>query len=332
MRVASVLRLPALHFILIGATLFALAPHPSTTAARVAPVRAPIVIPATTVAELVADHQRAFGAPPTSAEISTLIENEADREILYREALMLGLDRADPAVERRVVEKVRFLYGDDAGTNTEAFRQGVELGLHRNDIVVRRTLVTKMELLAKRASRSLAPTGPALERALESHLEEHAERYARPAEVSLRHVLFSTDRRGHAAEADATAWRRELASAALRTPDATGGDLFALGHAFQNRSSRALAKIFGTAFADAVMTLDPGSWSPPIPSSYGTHLVWVTTHTPARVPELAEIRARVLRGYLATQHEVYLEEFMAALRDMYEIRTESPSHTPEADA
>jgi len=50
---------------------------------------------------------------------------------------------------------------------------------------------------------------------------------------------------------------------------------------------------FGAEFADAVFALEPGTWAGPVASAYGQHLVLVTEHAAARLPELAEVSGRV---------------------------------------
>jgi hypothetical protein len=328
---ARLVRLPALHFIVIGAALFALTLRmPDDPAGAATSRRAPIVIAGATVAELREEYRAEKGAPPTAAELQALIQGEADLEMLYREALLLGLDRADPSVEARVVEKMRFLYGEEAGTDAEAYQRGMELGIQLDDVVVRQTLITRMQLLAKRASLAREPEGAALDRALEVELEQHAERYRQPATVDLQHVFFSADRRGAAAMADAEAWRRDLAPAPGDAVPPRGGDVFALGAEFRRQSQQALAKHFGEDFAAAVMSLEPGTWSPPVRSSYGVHVVRVTEKTPGRVPPLADVRPRVLRAYRAAQHDTYFDELLQALRGMYEVRTEDVTTSPSA--
>ncbi len=55
----------------------------------------------------------AQGRPaPTSAELQDLVEHRVREEILYREALALGLDRGDTIVRRRLAQKMAFLAED----------------------------------------------------------------------------------------------------------------------------------------------------------------------------------------------------------------------------
>lgn len=316
------LRLPALHFLVLGAGLAAFQ-GAGPGADPLPPVaREPIVITAARVAEIRSDYERSV-SPPTPAELDALVARAADEEMLYREARLLGLDRADGAVKWRIVEKMHFLYGDEAGDADTAYRRGLALGLDEDDTVVRNALVTKMRLLAKAASRSDEPTGEDLDRALSDHLAAHAATYRRREELSLTQVFLNAGTRGPALAADADALLRRLR--AEHTTPATAarlGDPFIAGPAFRSISRAGLAKLFGEALADTVATLPPDRWSEPIRSPYGLHLVWVDDRTAANLPPLDAVRARVLRAYRAERRDRYLARMMDELRAAYVVRVE----------
>lgn len=315
----AIARAPALHFILIGAVLFAV---DSLTAAvdPAASSREPIVITAARVAEIREEYSRMVGTPPTPAELAALVKREADDEMLYREALLLGLDRGDPAVDWRVIEKMAFLYEEEAGDHAEALRRGRELGLQRDDVVVRNGLITKMRLLARGMSRTEEPTGAGLDRALEAYFDEHRDEYQRVEELSFVHVFFRGDDRR---EADAIALRARLGSV---DPGAvTGvkeGDPFPAGNVIRAASTQALVKLFGEDFARAAMALEERRWSDPIRSPFGLHLVWVTERRGASHPDLADVRSQVLHSYRAERQKQYLEKLLTDVRAAYEVRIE----------
>jgi peptidyl-prolyl cis-trans isomerase C len=50
--------------------------------------------------------------PPTQSELKGLVEGRVREEILYREALALGLDEGDTIVKRRLAQKMEFLADD----------------------------------------------------------------------------------------------------------------------------------------------------------------------------------------------------------------------------
>jgi len=314
---------PAAHFAVLGALLFLVTSR--TTAPLVAArAREPIVITSARVADIRDDYARVIGGTPTPSDVAALVAREADEEMLYREALLLGLDRGDQSVEYRVVEKMRFLYGEEAGDNEHAYRRGLALGLDRDDVVVRSALITKMRLLAKAASEAEAPTGEDLERVLAEYLERHAARYAPPMQLGVTHVFLDAGRRGSALVRDAEEIGRRLRAQGIR-PDAApaSGDAFAAGNVLRRVSPSTLRKLFGDAFAEAVAALEPGRWSEPIRSPYGLHLVWVSERDAGETPSLAAVRSRVLNAYRAERHEEYVARMLAQLRAAYEVRVEN---------
>jgi len=52
--------------------------------------------------------------PPTDSELAGLVDDAVTEEILYREALRLGLDRDDTIVRRRLAQKMTFMLEDGA--------------------------------------------------------------------------------------------------------------------------------------------------------------------------------------------------------------------------
>lgn len=318
--VRAALRAPALHFLLLGGLLFAVA---STGVDPVeAPRREPIVISAARIEEIRRDYAQTLGAVPTPEELAALVAREADDEMLYREALLLGLDRGDPAVEWRIIEKMEFLYGDAVESNEQALRRGLELGLQRDDAVVRSGLITKMRLLAKGASRSEEPRGEELEATLREYFESHREDYQQPEQLTFVHVFVSGGDAARETEARELAGR--LAAARTSPEEAISeSDAFVTGNVARAASRGGLAKIFGEVFAETVAGLEEGRWSDPIRSPYGFHVVWLSEKRAAGTPELGAVRSRVLHAYRADRQQQRLEELLAEIRRAYEVRIEA---------
>jgi len=66
------------------------------------------------LAQLVMVFQSQWRREPTQEEFSRLIDNKVQEEILYREALAMGLDKDDEIVKRRMAQKMQFLAEDVA--------------------------------------------------------------------------------------------------------------------------------------------------------------------------------------------------------------------------
>ena len=109
---------PLLHFLLIGAALFGLF-YQVADPEVVADNR--IVISEADIDRLITLYERKLQRLPTQQELNGLVEAQVREEILYREALAMGLDQDDTIVRRRMAQKVEFMFNDlvDAAEPTE---------------------------------------------------------------------------------------------------------------------------------------------------------------------------------------------------------------------
>ena len=109
------LRDPLVHFLLGGALLFGLYGLVGEEADR--PDR--VVVSEIEIERLASTFARTWMRPPTQGELDGLIDDFVTEEILYREALELGLDRNDLVIRRRLRQKMEFLAQDLAAPNAD---------------------------------------------------------------------------------------------------------------------------------------------------------------------------------------------------------------------
>ncbi len=107
------LREPLVHFLLIGATLFALFDMFSAPAESLEKL---IVISSGDLEALQANFTRTWQRPPTEQELQGLIEQNIRDEIAYREAMSMGLDQDDTFIRRRLRLKLELLLEDLAAS------------------------------------------------------------------------------------------------------------------------------------------------------------------------------------------------------------------------
>lgn len=101
---------PLLVFLLLGSGLFA----GQRWLADADDERRVVTVTDEQVDALRARWDAQWGRPPTDRELQGLLDEMVREEILYREALRLGLDRGDPIVRRRLAEKMTFMLEDNA--------------------------------------------------------------------------------------------------------------------------------------------------------------------------------------------------------------------------
>lgn len=115
--VRSLLREPLVHFLALGTGLFLLFRFASS------PVELDpreIVVTSGHIDHIVEVFSKTRQRPPSPEELQGLIDQHVLEEVLYREAIAMGLDKDDTIVRRRMRQKMEFLVDDFAsGEPTE---------------------------------------------------------------------------------------------------------------------------------------------------------------------------------------------------------------------
>jgi len=113
------IRSPLLHFLVLGALLFVLY---SIYGDKGQMENKEIVVSAQQVELLSSLWEKQWRRPPMPQELEGLINSYIREEVLYREALAMGLDRDDMVVRRRLAQKIEFL-AQDLATRGEPSEQ-----------------------------------------------------------------------------------------------------------------------------------------------------------------------------------------------------------------
>ncbi len=111
MSLSRLYREPLVHFLVAGALIFAWS---AWRGEPVDPADRTIEVGREQQALIALDFERTMQRPPTDAELDGLVERWVREEVLYREALRLGLDKGDPVVRRRLAKKMDFLAASQA--------------------------------------------------------------------------------------------------------------------------------------------------------------------------------------------------------------------------
>jgi hypothetical protein len=268
---------PLIHFLLIGMAIFAVYeivvdPNPDN--------QDRIQLTGRDISSMADAWQSRWNRPPTSQELQGLIDETIREQIMYREALKLGLDN--------------------------------------NDIIVRRRLAQKMDFLF----RDLAAPGEPTDDMLEAFLADNAERFEFPPRYSFTHVYLNPDKRVTEINENARTLLDSLRAGSSNAAEA--GDRFMLNQEFSDYSHNEVARVMGARFADALAETEPGSWQGPVISGYGLHLVYIQQVIPARMPDLSEIRERLVTEFHTDQQRMANEALYSELRARYEIIIEMP--------
>jgi len=126
--IRKLLHEPLAHFLLLGALVFGLFQF---AAGRSDSQEGRIVVTTGRLEQLVGGFSRTWHRPPTRQELDGLVEDYIRDEVLYREALAMGLDKDDTIVRRRMRQKLEFLTGDATAIVTPT-DQDLQRWLDRN--------------------------------------------------------------------------------------------------------------------------------------------------------------------------------------------------------
>lgn len=152
MNLSSLLREPLVHFIALGAVLYTVLTWggtPPDPASRV------IKVGGSQRQKIAESWTLTMGRAPTDAELDLAVDAFVREEVLYREALRLGLDEGDS--------------------------------------IVRRRLVSKMNLSASLAAETVEPTDELLRAYLETNADRYADLMTTNSEVTFEQALFSSE-------------------------------------------------------------------------------------------------------------------------------------------
>lgn len=107
------LREPLVHFLMIGLVLFVVYGYVHRGRSGVEPSKQ-IVLTLDDLRQMDMYFVSQWQRQPTQEEFGAMVEDKVREEVLYREALAMGLDKDDTIVKRRMAQKMQFLAEDVA--------------------------------------------------------------------------------------------------------------------------------------------------------------------------------------------------------------------------
>lgn len=306
------LKSPALHMLVLGALLYGLT---ELMGGDLLPHKTRIEVPAHRIEAMGKDFVADTGRQPTRQEWEQMVDMQVDDEVLYQYALALGIQE-NSAAQARLAQIADFVEANPhEATQSGKAHAAMELGLHEGDLIVRRILVDS----AKRLIRSVVLVQKPMPEIVEEFYAAHAAEFTRPAHIRISQVAVNgfvrpdSEARARELLARIRAGKLDL-EAALALADETPAPVH-----LPLQTEQSLQSELGNDFATAVMALRPGSWSEPIPSDYGHHLVWVHEYQEARVQPLGDVREQVEQALLQKLADDWLKLRLRELRAEFDV-------------
>lgn len=237
---------------------------------------------------------------PETDILRQIIVDDQDAERL---AQRFEASRQRPPTDQELATMVETLIRQEV-----LVREARALGMEAGDEVVRNRLVQKMNFLLESGVGSQAPE----DAELSAHLKANSERFKTPGMVAFEQVYL-----GEAIS--------EEDVAAIKTSLTEGADPSQIGRVSQlppymppSRKQR-IDGMFGRGVFNTLETLPVGTWEGPVQSGFGWHLIRVTDSIPATVPNLEDVRDKVLAEWMREKASELSEARYDALKVKYEI-------------
>lgn len=287
----QVLREPFVHFILIGACLFWLfswlSPDDEKSSRQ-------ILITQDRLLEFMQYRNQTFSDSAqeqlneilqsmTADQKAALIDDYVREEVLYREAVAIGLDNSDYVIRRRLAQTMEYVL---RGAPDEDFASP-------DDNELKKFFLTNLE------------------------------RYENPARVSARHVFFSITHDEQKARGRANDTLAALRAESIGFEEALArSDRFPYFNDYVDETQQLIESHLGAEIAKVAFEKLPiSSWQGPYRSPRGLHLIQVNRRTAPKKPDFESIRQIVVSDWRNAKTEEILEQRVRGLIDSYRLES-----------
>jgi hypothetical protein len=271
---------PLLVFLLLGGAMFVLFQQVSNDYLT---DNAEIVVTQMQIQALLKGFEKVWQRSPAEEEVDGLIQNYVREEVLYREALALGLDKGDGVVRRRLTQKMDFL-SEDLASIDEPNEQELQAYLTSyQDDYREPSRYSFRQIYFNTSQRG-----------------ESAQSAAMSALAKLK--VQDTD--------------SNIGTEAM-------GDPLMVKQQFNDETEREIQRVLGEAFLKALVEIPEGGWQGPIRSGFGLHLVRIDEYIAGIASELNEVREQVVRDWSSQKREQANEMFYKILRKRYTVTVQS---------
>lgn len=284
------LKQPLLHFLLIGLGLFLLYDLTSSQSSENFDLKT-VIVDKDDLLTFMQYRSKAFDRQRFEEKLENMSQEELDRliddyvheEVLYREAVGLGLNKNDYVIRKRLVQKVEFINQRFVDSVTDLSDENIKNFFNENkEAYFVEPYVTFTHVFFDK----------------ETHGSEMAEKLANEklSELNRNKVSFT---------------------------DSTGeGDRFLYHKNYVERTPDYVKSHFGADMAEELFRLEPSNtvWHGPYESPYGYHLVMLTSNKTGRYPEFKDVLERVQQDAEYEHNKRKNEEIIKDIIDSYDIR------------
>jgi hypothetical protein len=169
------------------------------------------------------------------------------------------------------------------------YQEALKMNLDHNDEIIKRRLSQKMQFL----SNDLASMNEPSDEDIQKYYDLHFTAYLSPYNFSFYQIIFSQDNRNDPL-GDAEAFMSQINNLSIEEVK-TKGDALPFPFFFENIDADDLNRELGNDFSKSLEQVEKGSWTGPVQSGFGYHLIYLTDKTGPQIPEIESIKDDLLR-------------------------------------
>jgi peptidyl-prolyl cis-trans isomerase C len=200
-------------------------------------------------------------------------------------------------------------------------REARRLGLDKDDAIIRARLVQKMLFLAEELDGASLPL---TEAQLRAFFDEHQADYTVEGSVEFVQVFARSEQDALSLRAPAEAFSARSADPAAIPPL---GEPLPVSRR-DEMSPAELERTYGPAFAEAAGAAPVGSWTGPVRSQHGWHLLRVIERTAAHPAQFREVEGRVRLDALIARREQAVSRFLTGALRRYDVTVDGAPLAP----
>lgn len=197
------------------------------------------------------------------------------------------------------------------------YREAKKMGLDKDDEIIRRRLAQKLTFMQS----GLAEIKNPGDADLLAFYNSHPDLFMQDASASFSHVYFSTTNSNDSiARQRAVEALQQLKKSSLqRSP--SSGDPFPLQYDYTDQTATDVRQNFGSnAFADSVFQAATNTWTGPVQSGYGWHLIYISSRGTKALKDYSNVKEEVKIKYLESAKAEQDKQAFEKLRSRYIIR------------
>ena len=275
--VQNIVKEPMVHFIVIGALLFALY---SYIKGNYSDNDHLIEIGKNEVEAMINKWMAQMKRPPAKEEIDIFLEDYVQREILFREAKAMGLDKNDVVVKNRMLQKLDFLTNDLLVTTTPTDAEALK---YFNDNLDKYTIPRKIDFIH-----------------IFFNLDKRNVDNAKQSALDVKKNLNK--------------------SSTVPDNYYENGDLFIIPYEFYNLSKDEVINKFGRSeLSEEIFNLEEKKWFGPYLSSYGMHIVYINNKRSSETLNFEDVKSDIKDILIKTKRREAKERLIAELKRKYII-------------